>query len=295
VISVPMACVSLLLVAAAASAETYHVDCAAGSDGADGTAATRAWKTLEKPSAITFVPGDAVLLRRGTRCSGTLWPKGSGTARRPIRVGSYGDGPRPVIDAGSAPAALKLFNQQGWYLEDIETIGSSPHGIYIGGDAGPLAHFRVRNVVVTHVTGEPTTKYSGLLVVDGTPGAVMEDIVIDRVVAHHTTQWAGVIVVGPSHERRTRDVTVRNTVVHDVFGGGLFVGGMKVLTVSAALRAQLAGGRAPSGADAGCGLGTGRSHRSRLRDGPRTPRGHCRSHRGASQRVAESGWEALAR
>ena len=106
--TVPIGLVILLMSAGAAAGETYHVDCAAGSDAAGGTGTSAAWKTVAKVSASTFAPGDAVLFRRGTRCPGMLWPKGSGTADRPIRIGSYGEGALPVIDGGAEPAALKL-------------------------------------------------------------------------------------------------------------------------------------------------------------------------------------------
>jgi hypothetical protein len=62
----------------AAAGETYYVDCSAGSDVASGKAPVQAWKTLEKVSASAFQPGDSILFRRGVRCSGSLWPKGSG-------------------------------------------------------------------------------------------------------------------------------------------------------------------------------------------------------------------------
>jgi hypothetical protein len=211
----------LLSAANVALGATYYVDCAAGSDAAAGTTADAPWKTTAKASATTFAPGDAVLFRRGTRCSGMLWPKGSGDEGRPIHVGAYGRGARPIIDAGREQAALKLFNQQGWEIDDLETVGGDPYGIYIGGDAGRLRHFRVRNAVVHDVTGEPKAKHSGLVVVDASGGAAMEDVVIDGVVAHHTTQWAGVIVLGASPENRVRDVIVRNTIVHDVSGDGI--------------------------------------------------------------------------
>lgn len=212
---------AISLLAAPVQGVTYYVDCQTGSDAAAGTTPDAAWNTLEKVAATTFAPGDAVLFHRGTRCPGMLSPRGSGEDTRPIRIGSYGKGPPPVIDGGKAPAALRLFNQQGWHIENIETTGGSPHGIYIGGDTGRLRHFRLHNVIVRDVPGEPTTKRTGLVVVDGTPGAAIEDVVIDGLLAHHTTQWAGVMVIGTSREQRARRVVVRNTVVHDVFGDGI--------------------------------------------------------------------------
>jgi hypothetical protein len=55
-----------------ATAETYYVDCQSGSDDSRGTDADAAWRSVEKVSAFVLEPGDAVLFRRGTRCSGAL-------------------------------------------------------------------------------------------------------------------------------------------------------------------------------------------------------------------------------
>lgn len=224
----------LLLLAHAAFAATYYVDCARGSDSASGASPQAAWKTVGKVSAQTFAPGDAILFRRGSRCSGMLWPKGSGESARPmsgagpwpanpIRIGNYGEGALPVIDGTGQEAAVKLFNQQAWEIQGIETTGGNPHGIHIGADSGRLKHFRVRDVVVRDVTGEVKKKDSGLIAVLASGSATLEDIVIDGARAYNTTQWAGVIVRGASRENRARDVVVRNTVVHDVFGDAIIL------------------------------------------------------------------------
>ena len=214
-------CLTAWLAGDVAAAATYYVDCRQGSDATAGTSAETPWRSTVKVSATTFAPGDAILFRRGTQCAGMLQPKGSGESGRPIRIGSYGEGARPVIDGTGQPAALRLFNQSGWAIENIETAGGNPYGIHIGGDAGALRHFRLRDVVVHDVTGDVKTKASGLVVVHATGSAALADVVVDGVVAHHTTQWAGVLVQGASRENRARDVTVRNTVVHDVYGDGI--------------------------------------------------------------------------
>ncbi len=213
------------LVALPAFAVDYHVDCDAGDDARDGHAPATAWRSLAKVSATTFQPGDSILLERGTRCPGMLWPEGSGEPERPIRIGAYGDGPLPIVDAAGKEAAIRLFNQQHWHIEDLEAVGGNPYGIHVSGDRGILRHLRIRNVVVHGVTGEVKTKSSGLVVVAaGGGGQTFEDVVIDGVTAYDTTQWAGILVNGAAWEDkdlRARHVTIRNSIVHDVYGDGI--------------------------------------------------------------------------
>lgn len=213
-----------LCVALSATAETYYVDCQSGSDESRGTAAYTAWRSVEKVSTVALESGDAVLFRRGTRCSGALTPKGSGTKASPIRIGAYGSGPLPVIEADAkSEAALRLINQQGWHISNIETVGGNPYGILISGTKGTLRHFRLKDLVVRDVTGTPKTKRTGLVTVWAPAGLTIEDVVIDGVTAYNTTQWAGIVVSGGSRTNRIRDVTVRNSIVHDVDGDGIIL------------------------------------------------------------------------
>jgi hypothetical protein len=87
-------------------------------------------------------------------------------------------------------AAIKLVDQQYWEIEDLETSGGNPHGIYIGASAasGRLRHFHLRNLHVHNVTGAVKEKASGLLVISGTEDATLEDILIDGITADQTTQ-----------------------------------------------------------------------------------------------------------
>lgn len=212
---------TLLWLMPACAGREYYVDCAGGSDAASGDSPHSAWKCVSKVSGRVFSPGDAILLRRGTRCSGILAPRGSGEESRPLRIGAYGSGPLPVIDGGAAEAAIKLADQHHWEIENLETVGGTPYGVLVRGGTGILRHFRLRNLVVHDVGGVVKTKSSGLIAVLGEPGAEMEDLVIDGVTAYNTTQWAGIIVSGASPSNRIRGVTVRNSIVHDVFGDGI--------------------------------------------------------------------------
>jgi len=194
---------AIIVLACSAGARTYQVDCAA-----DPTA-------FHKLSDTTFSPGDSILLKRGTRCSGSLWPKGSGEAGRPIRIGAYGEGSLPVVDAGNDEAALKLSDQQQWEIETLELTGGDPFGVSIVATA-TRRHFVLRNLVIHDTGGAAKKKASGLAVLTGP----LEDVLIDGVTAYSTRQWAGIYVSGAVNGR-ARDVTVRNSIVHDVDGDGI--------------------------------------------------------------------------
>jgi hypothetical protein len=148
---------------------TYYVDAAHGHDQAAGTSPGAAWRSLDRVDATTFAPGDRVLLHAGQRWTGQLWPKGSGTARRPVTIDRYGRGAKPGIDgAGAVADAVHLHDQQYWDIRRLDVSNANPldggepgtnlrdlRGIGIDGDAGGrLSHFHVDGVDVHDVTGE---------------------------------------------------------------------------------------------------------------------------------------------
>ena len=223
-------CMIALLLAATGSiqAATYYLDCSAGNDSADGRSPETAWRTRGAFQAMVFAPGDSLLLRRGTRCAGMLTPAGSGTQDAPITIGAYGDGPAPVIDGGSQESALRLYNQQGWHIENIETTGGVRYGLHITGDTTPMSHFRITNVAVHDVYGSLTSKRSGLIVLDAFKAATINDVIIDGVTAWNTTQWAGIKVSGAENSSAIEgphgsNITIRNSLVHDVYGDGIIL------------------------------------------------------------------------
>ncbi|KJK33441.1 hypothetical protein UK23_46065 [Lentzea aerocolonigenes] len=146
----------------------YYVDATGGNDSASGLDSAHAWRSLARVNSTTFQPGDQILLRAGSRWTGQLWPKGSGTAAMPITIGGYGTGTAPRIDgAGQVADAVRLSNQQFWTIRGLEVTNAAPatgtpgqnlkdlRGIHVTGDNGKqLQGFLVDGVHVHDVTGE---------------------------------------------------------------------------------------------------------------------------------------------
>jgi hypothetical protein len=209
---------------------THYLDCNAGNDAADSLTPQTPWHTVSKADSYTFQPGDSLLLRRGSRCDGMLWPKGSGTEQSPIHLGAYGQGALPLVVGGAEAAGLRLHNQQFWEIENLEVVGGSPYGIHISGDEPLMRHFRITDVVVHDVPGIPSTKDSGLVVIapDINAKSHIDDVIIDGVTAYETSEWAGIIVNGAGFDSsdgrvRGEHVEVRNSMIHDVAGDGILL------------------------------------------------------------------------
>ena len=139
-----------------------------GDDKANGTSAETAWRTLARASAQHYAPGDALLLKAGDRFAGQLVLQSSGRPGQPLRVASYGAGPKPVIDAAAHPdggfsAAILLVNQQHIEISDLEltnTLDQSPpgqprdwsFGIHVINDGGGvLEHFRFERLTIRDI------------------------------------------------------------------------------------------------------------------------------------------------
>ncbi|MFI1028766.1 discoidin domain-containing protein [Streptomyces sp. NPDC020951] len=172
----------------------YYLDATLGRDTAAGTSPATAWRTLAKANATTFAPGDRILLKAGEQWQDQqLWPKGSGSAGRPIAVSAYGDpnAGRPYIatngkvpspfraDGTKNPAtvgltgSIVLRNQQYWDINNVELSNDDDFatditdgtyvrdGIMVSINADLLAagadsvmdHFRISNVFVHNLDG----------------------------------------------------------------------------------------------------------------------------------------------
>ena len=209
----------------------YYIDCGAPETNGDGRSPAKPWHSLDTVNARSFLPGDAILLKRGTECHGSLWPKGSGSPTAVIHLSAYGQGPRPkVIAAPNAEEAFKLFNQEYWDLDSIEFSGGTIFGVFVSGDTGILHHIHVRNLLVHNVYGgEVKSKDTGLVVISpGKLGQRFDDVLVEGVTAYDTNQWSGILVGGGNfgdvpEKDWCSHVIVRNSAVHDLYGDGIIL------------------------------------------------------------------------
>jgi hypothetical protein len=160
--------VSVCVAPCTAKAAEYYVDSVGGHDTNSGTKPSAAWKTLSKVNATTFQAGDVILLKAASSWNGQLWPKGSGTVGKPIRVGKYGDGPKPVIHGdGLVEDAVLLKNQEYWEIEDLEVTNSGKttatrRGVHLAlENFGEAHHIIVRRMTIHDVSGRDDRKDNG--------------------------------------------------------------------------------------------------------------------------------------
>ncbi len=142
-------------------AATYHVDATKGADQHSGLSPEESWKTLEKVNATTFQPGDRIVFAAGGRWQGMLHPKGSGSPGKPIAIGRYGEGAKPLIDGAGATGkgVVHLHNQQYWEIADLEITNDAPKGgdrrgvMVSAANFGTVHHIHLKNLHIHHIKG----------------------------------------------------------------------------------------------------------------------------------------------
>ncbi len=172
----------------------YYLDATHGNDNAAGTSPKSAWRSLAKANATTFEPGDRILLKAGEQWQDEqLWPKGSGSAGKPITISAYGDkrAGRPYIATnGNVPSpfnadgtknpqtvgltgAIVLRNQQYYDINNVELSNDDDFatnittGTYVrdgimvsinadlfkAGEDTVMDHFRISDIYVHNLDG----------------------------------------------------------------------------------------------------------------------------------------------
>ena len=167
--SIAIACLSFLCWFNLTMADVYYVDAKSGLDSNSGTSPEKAWASLEKINEQAFKPGDKILLAAGSRFTGQLEPKGSGTASAPIRLNRYGEGPNPAIDGkGEKLHTLLLHNVEYWEVRNLEItnkgkeIEERRRGVIISArDFGDCHHIVLESLEIHDVNGSLVKKEGG--------------------------------------------------------------------------------------------------------------------------------------
>jgi hypothetical protein len=140
---------------------TYYVDAVRGNDKANGSSPGTAWKTLKQVESVFLQQGDQVLLKRGNVFKGSLFPKIIPSSTAITRIGAYGEGARPVIDAeGKESFCLMFFNTPFIEVENLsitqtaKDIPSIRRGAYyLAEDMGEVNHVYFRNIHFENIVG----------------------------------------------------------------------------------------------------------------------------------------------
>jgi len=190
--------VCLLLFTSAAHAGKFYLDTAGGSDANDGKSPEMPWKSLSIANKQAFLPGDEILLKRGTRFQGGLALRLQGAADQPVTIGAYGEGSAPVIDARGLIAGVHLKNSHHVIVRDLEitadggktTDGSNPgfrYGVYVQAIKGKTTNVTLDNLTIykiypevarKHEGAKPTTYLGSAISIDGEEAAVSSKFVV---------------------------------------------------------------------------------------------------------------------
>jgi uncharacterized repeat protein (TIGR02059 family) len=118
----------------------YYVS-ATGNDGANGLSEGTAWQSISKvnTASSSFVDGDRILFKRGDTFKGTINLKASGTSAKPITIGAYGTGERPVI-TGFTQVSSWVSDGGGIYSK-VLTSDSQVQIVTMDGVSVPMGHY----------------------------------------------------------------------------------------------------------------------------------------------------------
>ncbi|MEY9892475.1 hypothetical protein ABIA31_006152 [Catenulispora sp. MAP5-51] len=199
-------------VSAPSSGTAWYLDCSAatGGNGSQGSP----WNTVASADAHTFAPGDSLLLKRGTTCTGQLAPRGSGTAAAPITLDAYGTGANPTVAgngvaAAGSPAlgggAVQLTDQSYWIIQNLKVTNHAGAEARRSGidilvdDKTEHDGITIRDTEVTDVTGFSDR------------GANYKDFYLSH----------GIGVDLPYDGGFVKGLTIADNYVHDLHGNGI--------------------------------------------------------------------------
>jgi len=203
----------------------FHVDAVGGDDGQDGLSPAMAWKTFARVNGRVFMPGDAILLKRGSTWDEPLRPLGNGTAANRIELAAYGEGPDPRIE-GHGRTAVLLENQSYWSVAHLAVSAGDGHevdGLRVGVTT-TVTGLRPRGIRIADVVASESGGVG--ISVGGSYGTSdgMDDVEIDNCLAY-ANAGGGILVEG-WHQQGWRHAVIRNCTAWSNNGwGGIYLNG----------------------------------------------------------------------
>ena len=133
------------LVATFSMAADFHFSESIGDDSrsyAEAQNPNTPWKSIEKLNKIftSLKPGDQVLFRRGETFKGSIEVIQSGEPGKPIVIGAYGNGSKPVV---TSMVEIKNWKSKGnnLYEAHVEGISGDLSILTIAGTPHPLGRY----------------------------------------------------------------------------------------------------------------------------------------------------------
>jgi hypothetical protein len=138
--------------------QTWYVDCSATSAG--NGSLTDPLNSLQAASQLSLGPGDRVLFRRATSCTGMFEPTGNGEFGDPIVIGAYsyssGSSEDPTINGGGTVAAVWLADMSYVTVQDLRLTNAGDsvalhRGLYFTSSAGLVSGITIQHLLVYDV------------------------------------------------------------------------------------------------------------------------------------------------
>ncbi|KAL4861141.1 hypothetical protein BDV12DRAFT_204316 [Aspergillus spectabilis] len=186
-------------------ANDVYVDCGSKLNG--NGSKSKPFNSLKFINKAIFHAGDALKIKSGTTCAGTLSPQGSGTQEKPIVLTNYGHGALPIINGSGAAEAVSLRNQDYWDISNIAVVNPASsvawrRGVVATSDDGTIHHgLSIHDITVYDVAGETNKATQSAAFIAS----------------------AGIIVNGTENGSRYDDVQVYRNTVYNCGGGGIKV------------------------------------------------------------------------
>lgn len=221
-----------------------YISSTRGNDANDGLSPATPWHSLEKVNLLALVPGDSLLFKAGDTFIGKLSIiNEGGTENKPIYIGSYDDGEKPVLDGNGYLSAIHIVNSGYLLFSELEIInnGGQPqagnpeelrYGMFIENnltDGTIFEHYRLcgltfKNIYPTFdVTDDDKTGVNAHAII--TSGSWGDDI--------HPTRFNDMFIEDCYFTRTARHATVfkavnnleiRNNLIEHVGGAGMVIG-----------------------------------------------------------------------